>query len=68
MVTGKIPVKSVHTFLVSGSARHIAKNKSFVFSSLGGVVVMFPYPLIVAHYLFIWCFFHLIQMSKDGRF
>ena len=28
----------------------------------------FPYPVLVAHYLLIWCFLRLIQMSKDSRF
>ena len=56
LVTGKCPVKSVHTFPVTGSARPMAINKEFVFSPLRGKN-MFPSPVLVAHYLLTWCFF-----------
>ena len=65
LVNGKRPVNFVYNFPVSGSARPIAANTEFEFYYLRGED-MFPSPVLGAHYLLIWCFSRLIQMSKDS--
>ena len=66
-MTGKYPVQYVYTFPVSGFARPIAANKSFVFSSLLGKN-MFQSLVLADHFLLIWCSYLLIQMPKDSCF
>ena len=67
LVTGKLPVKSVYIFPVSGFANPIDANTKMIVS-LSFEKKHFPSPVLIAHFLLILDFYCLIQIPNHSCF